>query len=163
MGKRGESFGERIEEEDGQGDRRQFQAQGIQFAGGKQEHQHRNRGKSPGEPRAQDSCRNVPHAGSRIARVDIGVEDSIERHGSRARADHRHHDPKQLESEPPRIKMALPECQQGAGKRERQGKHGVLELDHFERQPQPLPKGRNHRVFATILIHACGIVALLPS
>ena len=38
------------------------------------------------------------------------------------------------------VEWLSPESQQCSGERERQRKHRVLELDHLERQPQPLPK-----------------------
>ncbi len=77
--------------------------------------------------------------GARIARVDIGVDEAVERHGRRARPDHRHHDPGDFAPEEIARKTALADRQQRAGQRKGQREEGVLELDHFEREAESIP------------------------
>ena len=43
------------------------------------------------------------------------------------------------------MKSAISPCQQRAGKRKRQRKHRMLELDHVERKPQPFPEQAHYR------------------
>ena len=81
----------------------------------------------------------MAHPGARIARVDLGVHQAVERHGGRARAHHGHHDPEQFPPIPAARVAALAKGQQRPGQGERQGENRVLELDHFERQAEAFP------------------------
>ncbi len=38
-----------------------------------------------------------------------------------------------------RVHVRLPDRQKGAGQGERQGEDGMLELDHFQREPEAFP------------------------
>ena len=62
-------------------------------------HQRSSRHESPGERAGQQSGRQMPRPRARIARVDIGVHQAVERHGGRPRAHHRDHDPQDLPAE----------------------------------------------------------------
>jgi len=50
-----------------------------------------------------------------------------------------HNDPCDLPADAGHAKAVLPPRQQRSREREGQGKHGVLELDHFERQAETFP------------------------
>ena len=85
--------------------------------------------------------------GARIARVDIGVQHAVERHGDRARRHHGQDDPGQLGPQQFARESGVAPGQQRSGEREGQGEHGVLELDHFERQANALKKFGNQLLF----------------
>ena len=57
--------------------------------------------------------------------------------------------------------MALPERQQCSGEREWQREHRMLELDHFERQPQPFPK--RHPSYPLYSLSSSYSVVCLPN
>ena len=125
-----------------------------------------DRDESPGEPARKHARRQMPHLGPRIARVDVGVQHAVERHGDRSRRHHCHHDPAELRPQPFARKSVVAPGQQRSGERERQREHGVLELDHFERQPDAFEKGRQYYyskgmrraviVIAAVFLCACG-------
>jgi hypothetical protein len=69
------------------------------------------------------------------------------------KAHHRNHDPEQLARNFPGVRAAAAESQHGPGEGERQGEDRMLELDHFERQPETFPE---HRESSTILPPAIG-------
>ena len=61
---------------------------------------------------------------------------------------------------PARAVAALAKSQQRAGERERQGEHGMLELDHFERQAQAFAASCGK--LPTILLRRSTLTALAP-
>ena len=76
----------------------------------------------------------MAHFGARIAPVHRLVNQPVERHGGRACAYHRDHDPEQLSADFRRGVAAVTERQERAGEGEGQGENRVLELDHVERE-----------------------------
>src|SRR5581483_5588121 len=79
------------------------------------------------ERRREEAGGQRARRGARVARVDRTVGEAVERHRSRARADHRDDDP---EHRAPRWPAARSEehAEEGEG----EGEQGVLELDHLE-------------------------------
>ena len=140
----GEAFGEGIEEQDRKRDRRENESTEkpscraaqikIRLADSR---------KAPGEASRQQTGRRVPLRGTRIARVDIGVQKPVERHGGGAGRHHRYYDPEETPSQASQLKPAIAPGQQRAGQRKRQRKNGVLELDHVECQTQTCPEARH--------------------
>ena len=137
--KGGEALGKRISEDDAQRDRGQAEAQRVQLARGQDEDQRRNYDETPREARREQPGGDVAQPGARIAGVDVGVDEAVERHGGRARPDHRDHDPAQLAPQLSAAKTAVTDGQQRPGQRERQREDRVLELDHFERETNSFP------------------------
>ena len=136
----GEALGEGVEHHDRQRQGRQFQAQRVQAARGQEEHGGPEHDESPGEPAREEPGGKMPRPGAGIAGVDIGVQDAVKRHGDRPRRDHRQDDPGQLDPQQFARESGVAPGQQRSGEREGEGEHGVLELDHFERQANSLKK-----------------------
>ena len=78
--------------------------------------------------------------GAGIAGVDVGIQNTIKRHGDRARRDHGQDDPGQPDPQQVARESRLAPGQQRSGEREGEGEHGMLELDHFEREANSLKK-----------------------
>ena len=87
--------------------------------------------------------------GAGIAGVDVGIQDAVKRHGDRPGGDHSQNDQRQPGPQQFARESGIPPGEQRSGEREGQGEDGVLELDHFEREANPLEKLRQS---ATILV-----------
>ena len=70
------------------------------------------------------SARDLPAGGAWVARVDAGVDQPVERHCERSRADHRQRDPQQVV----RARRS-PDGEERTDVGEGQRKDGVLDLD----------------------------------
>ena len=82
---RGEALGERVEEDDRQRHRRQPQAQRIQRRAAAGRTRRGAPPRSPRRSRATAPGGQMAHLRARIARVDVRVQQAVERHGGRAR------------------------------------------------------------------------------
>ena len=87
----------------------------------------------------------MAHPGSRILRVDIGVDHAVESHSSGARCDHRNDDPQDLPTKVRYGESFFADRQQSAGERERQREDRVLELDHLQREAKFAQKARGKK------------------
>jgi hypothetical protein len=76
-----------------------------------------------------------------ITGVEIGVEDAVEGHGDGARGDHGDYDPEDAPAKTLNGKSHVAPGEQRAGERERKREDRMLELDHFERQPDSPEEG----------------------
>ena len=151
--KRGEALGVGVEEDHGQRHRRQLEAQRIQRARGQQEHQNRQPSRSPRRSAALKSPAGMWRMRVRGLRASISASRirlnaiAAERAPTIATTIQSSFWPNTA-----RVQVTRPERQQRARERERQREHGVLELDHLQRQPQPLPK--SHLSFPAIRYHS---------
>src|SRR5579864_7668371 len=75
-------------------------------------------------------------ASTRIRSINRGIGPAVERHGGRSCRDHSHGDPQKLVD---RRKSSRRE--HGAAQSKREGKDGVLPLDHLQRYAQVMQNG----------------------
>src|SRR5690242_8464150 len=75
-----------------------------------------------------------------VASINLGIEDAIERHRRRTRGNHRNHDPGKSPEQTRDVESAVPPSKERSGKRKWQRKHGVLELNHVEREAKSCPE-----------------------
>ena len=85
-------------------------------------------GRGPGRARALP--RELARRGPRVARVELGIDEPVDRHRERPRADHRDGDPHHVREPGPRV-----DREERADVRERQREDGVL--DPHERRESP--------------------------
>ena len=76
---------------------------------------------------------------------------------------HRDHDPQRAFHRPCSREISFAPRQQRSGQRERQREDGVLELDHFERQPHALEKSTQAVTGATFLLRASIYIRIASS
>ena len=88
-------------------------------------------------PGPQGAARQLAAGRARIAGVDAGVDQAVERHREAARADHRDRDPERS----PRAGHAV-DGEERADVRERQREDRVLELDEREEEPRVAERRR---------------------
>lgn len=128
-----EAFGVAVEHHDGEGERREFQAQRVEGGGGGEEDEGPEGDEAPGEFRREQAGRQVAGFGAGVAGIDVGVEDSVERHRDGAGGDHGDDDEEKFREESLAGEVGLTPGEKGSGEREGEGEDGVLELDHVER------------------------------
>ena len=99
--------------------------------GGKKENGHRDQREGPREGHGEQSGGEGALFGAGIFAVVAQVHDAIDGHGGGAGGDHGDYHPCQLTQRRPTV-MGGARAEQRSSQRERQGKHGVLEFNHFE-------------------------------
>src|SRR5690348_227621 len=129
-----EALCERVEKEDGDGQRSELQSERVQPPGGDEEESYGGEREKPGELDREGAGRQRALLRSGIFAVVTKVGDAVHGHGRGARRNHRDDNPYELAQRRPTTRRLVSGARgkKGPGKRERKSKDGMLELNHFE-------------------------------
>ena len=127
----GEALGEGIEKQNCQGERGKLEGQEIQLPRGQKENGHGDEREGPRERDGKRSAGERALPGAWIFAIVAQIHDAIDSHGGGAGGDHCYYDPRELTQRWSTV-MRGAGAQQRSSESKRQGKHGVLEFDHFQ-------------------------------
>ncbi len=133
----------RIDDEAGDGNRPEPARDRRELPHGEEKDRERHRAEQRHLDDRQLAARNLPAGGARIARVEPRVDQPVQRHRQRPRADHRDGDPDEVVPARPRI-----DGEERADVRKGQREDGVLDLHEpreARRQRSECRSGRGHR------------------
>ena len=119
----------RVDDEGRDGDRPEPADDRRELVDGDEEDRERGEAEEHDLPGPERAARELPAGGARVARVDAGVDQPVERHRQAARADHRHRDPEEVGGARDAVDG---EERADVGEREREDR--VLELDEREEE-----------------------------
>ncbi len=127
----GESLEVRVDDEADDGDRPEPAHDRIELPDSDEKERERANAEDDDLGDRELTARNLPARGTRISRVDPGVDQAVERHRERAGTDHRQRDPEEV------VSAGHPaDGEERADVGERQRKDGVLDLDEASRTSQ---------------------------
>ena len=140
MGVIGEPLGEGIKADQGQGQRRQAEAERVEQEAGADQAGAGEQAQGNGAGQGNPAGGQVPPGGARVERVVFAVRNAIERHGAGAGADQGGKD--EAEFSPPGPTPVVPRCNGHRGQPERERKGGVREFHEIS----PFAQGAKHRI-----------------
>jgi len=140
VAERSEALQVRIDDERHDDDRRQRPRQRRELAQRDCEHDQTGGAEQQDVARSKEARRQLASSGARVRGVELGVDQTVQRHRQRAGAGHRDRDPDQIAERGSPVN-----CQDRADVRVRQREDRVLELDERGEPPWEGRGRRTHR------------------